>query len=157
MKEGAKILVVDDKKDIVETVAYCLAEEGYEVTAAFDGQEALEKARSEQPDLMVLDVMLPRENGYQVARFLREDSQQGKIAKRPKVLLLTARTVSDRQREDFLLTWSGADDVMYKPFDLEELVERVKSMLDGDASSGTNDAAGDSMPETGRQAVVRQL
>lgn len=129
MSEAAKILVVDDKKDIVETVSYCLCEEGFAVSTAFDGSDALDKARAEQPDLIVLDVMLPRENGYQVARYLREDRKEGRIAKRPRVLLLTARTVSDRQREDFLLTWSGADAVMYKPFDLEELVDCVKQLL----------------------------
>jgi len=131
MKQQTKILVVDDKRDIVETVSYCLAEEGFEVSAAFDGRQALDKARAEEPDLIVLDVMLPGENGYQVARFLREDSQAGRISKRPKVLLLTARTVCDGQREDFLQTWSGADAMMYKPFDLEELVRCVKALLAG--------------------------
>lgn len=123
-----KILVVDDKKDIVETIAFCLEQEGYEVLTAYDGAAALETARREEPDLMVLDVMLPKENGYQVARFLREDAQEGRIAKRPRILMLTARTVSDRKREDFLQTWSGADEFMYKPFDLEELVQRIDEL-----------------------------
>jgi DNA-binding response OmpR family regulator len=132
-----KILVVDDKRDIVETVSLCLVQEGYEVSNAFDGEEALEVARREQPDLIVLDVMLPKENGYQVARYLREDYKEGKIAKLPKILLLTARTVSDKQREDFLQTWSGAEVCMYKPFDLEELVERVNDMLCSDGQTAT--------------------
>lgn len=130
MANRRKILVVDDKPDIVETVTLCLTQEGFDVSTAFDGEQALELAREEQPDLIVLDVMLPKENGYQVARYLREDYKQGRIATLPKILLLTARTVSDKQREDFLQTWSGAEVFMYKPFDLEEVVSTVKRLLD---------------------------
>jgi len=128
-EKNNRILVVDDKEDIVETVSFCLTQEGFEVVAAFDGQQALEVARREQPDLIVLDVMLPKENGYQVARFLREDWQEGRLPKMPAILMLTARTVFDAQREEFLQTWSGADVFMYKPFDLDELMVRVKSLL----------------------------
>ena len=63
MSDRKKVLVVDDKEDIVETVSFCLAEEGFDVVTAFDGSEALEVARREHPDLIVLDVMLPKENG----------------------------------------------------------------------------------------------
>lgn len=129
MNESKKILVVDDKEDIVETVSFCLAQEGFEVVTAFDGNQALEVARREHPDLIVLDVMLPKENGYQVARFLREDWQQGRLPRMPAILMLTARTVFDSEREEFLQTWSGADVFMYKPFDLDELAARVKSLL----------------------------
>jgi DNA-binding response OmpR family regulator len=130
-QKNNRILVVDDKEDIVETVSFCLTQEGFEVVTAFDGQQALEVARREQPDLIVLDVMLPKENGYQVARFLREDWQEGRLPKMPAILMLTARTVFDAQREEFLQTWSGADVFMYKPFDLDELMARVKSLLPG--------------------------
>jgi len=124
-----RLLIVDDKADIVETVSFCFAQEGFEIFTAFDGNEALKVARREQPDLVLLDVMMPGENGYQVARFLREDWKEGRIQKMPKLLLLTARAVFDRDREEFLQTWSGADEFMYKPFDLEELVAVVKAML----------------------------
>jgi two-component system, OmpR family, response regulator len=124
-----RILIVDDKPDIVETVSFCFVQEGFAISTAFDGRQALEVARRDQPDLIVLDVMLPGENGYQVARFLREDWQEGKLHKKPRILLLTARTVFDAQREEFLQTWSGADGFMYKPFDLDELVSRVRAML----------------------------
>jgi DNA-binding response OmpR family regulator len=134
MNGNHKVLVVDDKKDIVETVSFCLAQEGLEVVMAFDGLQALEVARREEPDLIVLDVMLPKENGYQVARYLREDWQAGRLSKMPAILMLTARTVFDSQREEFLQTWSGADLFMYKPFDLDELVLRVKSLLPGTKS-----------------------
>jgi DNA-binding response OmpR family regulator len=135
MNGNKKILVVDDKEDIVETVSFCLSQEGFEVVTAFDGHQALEVARREQPDLIVLDVMLPKENGYQVARFLREDWQEGRLAKMPAILMLTARTVFDSQREEFLQTWSGADVFMYKPFDLDELAARVKSLLPREESA----------------------
>lgn len=124
-----RILIVDDKEDIVATVGFCFEQEGYEVLTAFDGHQALELARGKSPHLIVLDVMLPKENGYQVARFLREDWKAGKLERKPKILLLTARTVSNAEREDFLQTWSGADGFMYKPFDLEDLVRLVKKML----------------------------
>jgi len=114
MTTRGKILVVDDKSDIVETVSLCFSQEGFEVSTAFDGEQALKVARREQPDIVVLDVMLPKENGYRVARYLRDDYKEGRIATLPKILLLTARTVSDKQREDFLQTWSGAEMFMYK-------------------------------------------
>lgn len=125
---SARILVVDDQEDIVETISFCLEQEGYEVLQAHDGIQALSLAREVEPDLIVLDVMLPGENGYQIARQLREDWQTGKISKRPLVLLLTARKV-EKRREDFLQTWSGAESVLYKPFDLEQLMEWIDQLL----------------------------
>ncbi len=124
----AKVLVADDMQDIVETLGYCLREQGYRVLTASDGEEALEMARAEEPDLMVLDAMMPKENGYQVARYVREDERTGLIAKRTRILMLTART-TEKNREEFLQTWSGADAFMYKPFDLEELMGRVDELL----------------------------
>lgn len=132
---SAKILVVDDQRDIVETISFSLQQEGYEVLQAFDGEEALAVARAEQPDLIVLDVMLPKENGYQVARYLREDEKEGKLPKRTKILMLTARTVPQKEREEFLQTWSGAEVFMYKPFDLDELVRQVGEMLSQPATT----------------------
>lgn len=140
-----RILIVDDKTDIVDTVSFCFVQEGFEVLAAYDGHQALDVARKESPHLIILDVMLPKENGYQVARFLRDDWKVGKLDHKPRILLLTARTVSDAQREDFLQTWSGADAFMYKPFDLEELVDRVKALLkraEVEADSPTTDDIG---------------
>jgi two-component system response regulator VicR len=124
----AKVLVADDTKDIVESVSFCLQQRGYQVITAFDGAQALEVARAEEPDLMVLDVMMPKENGYQVARLVREDEKSGIISKRTRILMLTART-TERRREEFLQTWSGADAFMYKPFDLDELMGCVDELL----------------------------
>ena len=123
-----KVLIADDMKDIVETLSFCLRQQGYEVLIAFDGEQALRVARAEEPDLMVLDVMMPKENGYQVARSVREDEKAGVISKQTRILILTART-TEKKREDFLQTWSGADAFIYKPFDLEEVLCRVGDLL----------------------------
>lgn len=129
-EKKAKILVVDDQPDIVETVSFCLEQEGYEVLTGSDGEQALSLARSEHPDLMILDVMMPKENGYQVSRFIREDEKEQNLEKRMVVMLLTARTVNEPEREEFILTWSGADRMLYKPFELEELVSEVANELE---------------------------
>ena len=122
-----KILVADDQSDIVDTISFRLEDEGYEVFTVLDGAEALDVTqREEQPDILVLDVMMPKENGYQVSRYIREDEKAGKLPKRTQILLLTARTVSEK--EDFLQTWSGADAFVYKSFDMEDLVRRIGEM-----------------------------
>ena len=124
----AKVLVVDDQKDIVETVSFCLKQEGYQVFTAGDGEEALGVARAQKPDVLILDVMLPKENGYQVARFLHEDHIGGKLAKQPQILMLTARVVEDPERQAFIESWTGTNHFMYKPFDLDELVRKVSEL-----------------------------
>ena len=129
-----KVLVVDDQRDIVDTISFVLEQEGYQVLTAFNGHEALGVARIEQPDAIVMAVMLPKENGYQVARYIREDEKAGKLSKHVKILMLTARAVPEKEREEFLQTWSGADAFMYKPFDLDELVRRIGEMLRQQAS-----------------------
>jgi two-component system alkaline phosphatase synthesis response regulator PhoP len=131
VKQKGKVLVVDDQRDIVDTISFCLEQDGYEVLTAFNGHEALGIARIEQPDLIVLDVMMPKENGYQVSRYIREDEKAGKIPKHTKILMMTARVVAEKEREEFLQTWSGADAFMYKPFDVEQLVDRIVEMLEG--------------------------
>ena len=130
MTAQSKILIVDDQADIVETVSFCLQQEGYEIFTASDGEQALEITRAESPDLIVLDVMMPKENGYQVARYIREDVQAGRIAKAPEILMLTARVVNDTDRQAFIESWTGTHHFMYKPFDLDELVHKVSEMLD---------------------------
>lgn len=129
-KQRPKVLVADDQRDVVDTISFSLKQEGYRVLTAFNGHEALELARVEQPDLIVLDVMMPKENGYQVSRSIREDEKTGKIDKRIGILMLTSRVVSEKDREEFLQAWSGADAFMYKPFDLDHLVSCVGEMLE---------------------------
>ncbi|QTH44995.1 response regulator transcription factor [Cohnella sp. LGH] len=113
-----KILVVDDESSIREAVAYALRREGYEVETAADGQEALDKVETFRPSVMVLDVMMPRVNGYDVCRKL--DGRP-----RPAIMLLT---VKDDIVDKVLGLELGADDYMTKPFDMRELLARVKAL-----------------------------
>ncbi len=123
-----KVLVVDDEPDIVETLKFRLESQGFEVITAYDGLEALEKARNERPDLIILDLMLPKMDGYQVCRLLKFDEKYSNIP----VLMLTAKT-QEIDRTTGLKT--GADEYMTKPFDSQELMKTVKDMLTSKTSS----------------------
>jgi DNA-binding response OmpR family regulator len=113
------ILIVDDDKKIVDLVTLYLKRDGYSVLAAYDGQEALDVARRKQPDLIVLDLLLPKLDGTDVCRLLRADS-------RVPIIMLTARSTD----EDKLLGLDiGADDYLTKPFNPRELVARVRAVL----------------------------
>ncbi|EJW15122.1 response regulator transcription factor [Paenibacillus alvei] len=113
-----KVLVVDDESSIQAALVYALSREGYEVETAADGQEALEKVETFSPEVMVLDVMMPRVSGYDVCRKL--DGQP-----RPAILLLTVKNdIVDK----VLGLELGADDYMTKPFDMRELLARVKAL-----------------------------
>lgn len=114
-----KILIVDDEPHIADAVAYNLQKEGYEVTVAFDGESGLEKVRREEPDLILLDLMLPGIDGMEVCRRVRKDSQI------PIIMLTAKETEIDR----VLGLEMGADDYVTKPFSLRELVARIKTVL----------------------------
>jgi len=129
MDEILKVLVVDDEPDILETLEYSLATRGLEVATAADGLEALEKAKRTPPDVMILDVMLPGCNGYEVSRLLKEWMDTDPQATRFPILLLTARRVETPERERFIATWSRADACMYKPFDMAEVLERLHELV----------------------------
>src|SRR5512136_450150 len=129
-----KILIVEDDADIVETVKYCLEVKGYVVEAAYDGLHALRKARKNCYDLMLLDIMLPGKNGYEVSRILKEEMEQKKIEPFP-ILVLTARKVASPEREDFLATWSKADEFMYKPFEMADLISRIAAHMEKDRTA----------------------
>jgi two-component system alkaline phosphatase synthesis response regulator PhoP len=117
-----RILIVDDEKDIVETTRFKLESEGFECLAAYDGEEALSKAKKENPDLIILDVMLPKMNGYKIARLLKFDESHKDIP----IIMLTAKT----QETDIKLgEETGADEYVTKPFDLGMLVALVKKHL----------------------------
>lgn len=114
-----KVLVVDDEASISGAVAYALRREGYMVETAADGQEALERVDTFKPDVMVLDVMMPRLSGYDVCRRL-----EGRPL-RPAILLLTVKNdIVDK----VLGLELGADDYMTKPFDMREIIARVKAL-----------------------------
>lgn len=115
----SKILVVDDERTLVETIKYNLLKNGYQVSVALDGAEALERARHDQPDLVVLDVMLPSLDGFEVCRILRKDTTV-------PILMLTARV---EEFDKILGLELGADDYMTKPFSMRELLTRIKAML----------------------------
>ena len=124
------ILVVDDDPDILETTKVALGRSGYDVITAVNGFEAIGAARIRKPDLILLDVMLPRENGYRVARTLREDEAAGVYSQPNSIILLTARDLStDPDREQLFQNFAKPDRVIYKPFDLDELLEQIETLL----------------------------
>ncbi len=115
-----KILVVDDESPIVDAISYNLRKEGFEVRAAADAGECLERARQEPPDLVILDVMLPSGSGLDICRRLRLKN------KNLPVLLLTARAAETDCLRGFE---AGADDYVVKPFSMRELMARVQALL----------------------------
>jgi two-component system alkaline phosphatase synthesis response regulator PhoP len=122
--EDLRILLVDDEQDIVDTVKYSLELRGFAVDVAYDGPSALVKARKGRYDVMILDVMLPGKNGYEVSRLLKEDAEKG-IIDGFGIILFTARRLNNELREDFVSTWSKADACIYKPFEMEDLLDKI--------------------------------
>ena len=117
-----KILVVDDNRNVCDLVAAKLKERGFEVVIAANGLEALELTRRDRPDLVLLDIMLPWLNGFEVARVLKADAATRHI---PIVFL----TVKDRIQDKILGFEIGADDYITKPFNWNELLARVGAVL----------------------------
>lgn len=126
--EVPRILLADDEPDIAETLRFCLEQEGCEVQVACNGHEALGAIRSFRPHVALLDVMMPRENGYRVCRFAKEDADRGAIPPL-RIYLVTARKLDDPERERTFAEFSRCDGVVYKPFDLEELLALVRNEL----------------------------
>ncbi|MFC1991302.1 response regulator [Chloroflexota bacterium] len=114
-----KILVVDDEKRIVEILQAYLERDGYQVITAYDGRSALELARSNSPDLIILDLMLPEVSGWDVCRELRRESDV-------PIIMLTAR---DDITDKIIGLELGADDYVTKPFDPKEIISRVRAVL----------------------------
>ena len=115
----AKVLIVEDDPNLLHTLRYNFEREGFQVSTAVDGVQALEVARREQPAAVILDVMLPRLDGFDVCRALRRDSTV-------PILMLTAR---DDEIDRVVGLELGADDYLTKPFSVRELLARVKAML----------------------------
>jgi len=117
-----RILLVDDEKDLVETVSFRLQANNYAVIFAYDGQEGLEKAKKENPDLIILDLMLPKMDGYKVCGLLKADARYNKIP----IIMFTARA----QESDIKMgEEAGADAYITKPFEPQVLLEKIKELL----------------------------
>ncbi|MCD6554249.1 MAG: response regulator [Anaerolineae bacterium] len=120
--QKAKVMIADDSFESVELLRALLSDQGYEIVVAFDGEEALAKAREETPDLLLLDIMMPKMDGYEVCRRLKADPHTARIP----ILMLSARgAIPDRVKGLDL----GAEDYFTKPFNLKELVARVQARL----------------------------
>ena len=117
-----KILVVDDEIYIVHILDFSLGMEGYEVITALDGEQAIEQARNEKPDLIVLDIMMPKLDGYETCKILKSEKETRDIP----VILLSAKGRNVDQKVGFEV---GADDYITKPFSPRKLVERINSIL----------------------------
>jgi DNA-binding response OmpR family regulator len=122
MERRKKILIVDDEPHIVELVAMYLRQSGYDSDAAGDGATALELARAERPDLVLLDLMLPGMSGLEVCRLLRQDAKTARIP----IIMLTAKS---EESDKVIGLGIGADDYVTKPFGLRELVARIEVAL----------------------------
>jgi two-component system alkaline phosphatase synthesis response regulator PhoP len=120
--EQKRILIADDEEDYVTALQIALEAEGYECLTASDGQEALDKAKSEKPDLMILDIMMPKMNGYKVSRLLKFDAKYKEIP----IIMLTARA---QEKDKNIGKETGADEYMTKPFEMDELVQLVTKHL----------------------------
>lgn len=117
-----KILIVDDEQDIVESIKFVLEASDYTCYTAFDGEEGLKLAKEIVPDLIILDVMMPKINGFKISRLLKFDNKYKNIP----ILMITARS----QQEDKLIgEETGADEYITKPFDLNEVLNIVDKYL----------------------------
>ena len=117
-----KILIVDDEADIIEILQFVLESNGYECITASDGEMGLNLAREANPDLIILDVMMPKINGYKISRLLKYDNKYKDIP----ILMITARS----QEEDKVIgEETGADEYITKPFNVDYVLEKVKSYL----------------------------
>ena len=124
-----KILIDDDEQNIVISVEFLMKREGFDVLIAGDGEEALAKIRAERPDLVLLDVMMPRKNGFDVCQEVRADAALAGV----RILMLTAKGRDTEVAKGLAL---GADAYMTKPFSTKELVSKVRELLDAGARQG---------------------
>jgi DNA-binding response OmpR family regulator len=121
--DSKKILIVDDEMDLVETVRFPLEVEGYHVLVSYNGEDALNQARKENPDLILLDLMLPKLDGYEVCRRLKCDDR----CKHIPILMLTAKF---QEKDKALGMETGVNEYITKPFDIRDLLKKVRGYLD---------------------------
>ena len=130
-----KILVVDDEKNIVDIIAFNLKKEGYEVVCAYDGEEGLKLALAEPLALILLDIMMPKMDGFEVCRAVREKSQV-------PIIMLTARA---EEVDKVLGLELGADDYVTKPFSFRELMARIKANIRRKGLDSSENGSGEQM------------
>ena len=118
-----KILIADDEQNIVISLEFLMKREGFEVLIANDGEEAVRRIRSDPPDLVLLDVMMPKKSGFEVCQEIKADPALAAV----RILMLTAKGRDTEMAKGLAL---GADAYMTKPFSTKELVEKVRSMLE---------------------------
>ena len=117
-----KILIVDDEPNIVMSLEFLLKKEGFQIDTAGDGDAALEKIRNFVPDLVLLDVMMPKKSGFEVCEILRADPAFAKL----RIIMLTAKGRDTEQAKGLAL---GADACMLKPFSTKDLVVKIRDVL----------------------------
>ena len=113
-----KILIVDDEKDIVETLSFMLQAKGYEIISAYDGEEGLKLAKKEKPDLIILDVMMPKINGYKICRLLKYDAKYKNIP----IIMVTARS---QDNDKLIGEETGANEYITKPFEFSDVLNVI--------------------------------
>lgn len=152
---GKRILVVEDEKNIVDILSFNLVKEGYETLEAYDGEAGLQLALEQNPDLILLDLMLPKMTGFDVCRAIRERNRSTPI------IMLTAR---EEETDKVLGLELGADDYITKPFSMRELLARVKANIRrnemveaGSAGAAATPAGGGERIEQGRIAIDTAL
>ena len=129
MADKQRILLVDDEPSIVKMVGKRLEVEGFEVVVAMDGQEGLSRAQTERPDLIVLDLMLPKLNGYEVCTMLKQDARFQRIP----IILFTAKA---QEKDEKLGMECGANAYVRKPFRAQELLDKIHGLIAGTHQTG---------------------
>ena len=119
----AKILIIEDEKDIRQLVIYTLQYAGYQVVAGVNGEEAVALARQERPDLILMDVRMPRMDGYQAAHLIKNDE----LTQHIPIVFLSAKGQESEVEHGFEV---GAEDYLIKPFNPTELIDRIRSVVD---------------------------
>ena len=140
MSSQKTVLIVEDEKNIVDILRFNLQRENYQTCEAYDGEDGLRKARAENPDLILLDVMLPKMNGFDVCKTLRAEGNN------VPVIILTAR---EEESDKVLGLEIGADDYITKPFSMRELIARVGANIRRTAMAAPATAAASAMPVAG--------
>ena len=122
MSEKKRILIVEDETELIKAIEIRLKQADYEVLFAYDGQEGLDKAKKEKPDLIILDLMLPKMDGHKVCGLLKKDTRFAKIP----IIVLTAKAQESDEKLSFEV---GADAYIAKPFQHEVVLAKIKELL----------------------------